>query len=90
VGTPLRFTLALLIGAGALAFLVACFRAIRRSRRLQRQYRMADSEARAALDARMLVEPELAAYMVAVPLWQVVVGLMTVAALVVAKAMGIV
>jgi hypothetical protein len=51
---------------------------------------MADSEARAALDARMLVEPELAAYMVAVPLWQVVVGLMTVAALVVAKAMGIV
>jgi hypothetical protein len=51
---------------------------------------MADPEARAALDARVLVEPELAAYMLAVPLWQVVLGLMMVAASVVAKVMGLI
>lgn len=88
MGTPLRFAIALLVGAGALAFLVACARAILRSRRLQRQYRIADPEARAALDARVLVEPELAEYMLPVPRWQVALGLMLVAALVVAKFMG--
>ncbi len=90
MGTPLIFAIALLIGAGALAFLVACARAVLRSRRLQRQYRMADSEARAALDARVLVEPELAAYMRPLPLWEVALGLMLVAALVAAKIMGLI
>jgi hypothetical protein len=87
---PLRFAIALLVSAGALAFLVACARAVLRSRRLQRLYRMADAEARAALDARVLVEPELGAYMLPVPLWQVVLGLMMVAALVVARVMGVI
>jgi hypothetical protein len=90
MGTPLRSAVALLLGAGALAFLVACGRAVLRSRLLQRQYRLADADARAALDARMLVEPELATYMVAVPLWQVVLGLMMVAASVAAKFMGVI
>lgn len=88
VDTPLRFAIALLVGAGALAFLVACGRAVLRSRRLQRQYQMADLEARAALDARVLVEPELGAYMLPLPRWQVAIGFMTVAALVVAKIMS--
>jgi hypothetical protein len=90
VDTPLRFAIALLIGAGALAFLVACGRAVLRSRRLQRQYQMADLETRAALDARVLVEPELGAYMLPVPWRQVVLGLMMVAALVAAKFMGVI
>ncbi len=90
LSTPLRFALAMLVGAGALAFLVACTRAVLRSRRLRRQYRMADSAARAALDARVLVEPELGAYMLPVPRWQVALGLMLVAALVVAKFMGVI
>jgi hypothetical protein len=91
MGTPLRSAVALLLGSGALAFLVACGRAVLRSKLLQRQYRMADPEARAVLDARMLVvEPELATYMVAVPLWQVVLGLMMVAASVAAKFMGVI
>jgi hypothetical protein len=90
MATPLRFAIALLVGAGALAFLVACGRALLRSRRLQRQYRMADPEARAVLDARVLVEPELGAYMLPVPRWQVALGLMLVAALVVAKVMGLI
>jgi hypothetical protein len=87
---PLRFAIALLLGTGALTFLVACARAVLRSKRLRRQYRMADSEARAALDARVLMEPELATYMLAVPLWQVVLGLTLVAALVAAKFMGLI
>jgi hypothetical protein len=51
---------------------------------------MADAEARAALDARVLVEPELGAYMLPVRRWQAAVGLMLVAALVVAKVMGLI
>jgi hypothetical protein len=90
VSTPLRFSIALLLGAAALAFLLACARAVLRSRRLQREYRMADAEARAALDARVLVEPELGAYMLPVRRWQAAVGLMLVAALVVAKVMGLI
>lgn len=90
VSTLFRFAIALLVGAGVLAFLVACARAVLRSRRLQRQYRMADSEARAALDARVLVEPELAHYMLAVPRWQVALGLVLVAALVAAKFVGVI
>jgi hypothetical protein len=88
--TPLRFAISLLVGAGALTFLVACARAVLRSRRLQRQYRLADPGARAALDARVLVEPELAEYMRPVPVWQVALGLMLVAALIVAKFMGVI
>jgi hypothetical protein len=90
MGTPLRFAIALLVGAGTLAFLVACARAVLRSRRLQRQYRVADPEERAALDARVLAKPELRAYMLPVPRWQVALGLMMVAALVVAKVMGLI
>jgi hypothetical protein len=88
--TSFRFAIALLVGVGALAFLVACGRAVLCSRRLQHQYRLAGPEARAALGARVLVEPELATYMLAVPLWQVVLGLMMVAASVVAKVMGLI
>jgi hypothetical protein len=90
VHTPIRFAIALLVGAGALAFLVACGRAVLRSRRLQCQYCVADAEARAALDARVLVEPELGAYMLPVPWRQVMLGLMMVAALVAAKVMGVI
>jgi hypothetical protein len=88
--TPLRFAISLLIGTGALAFLVACARAMLRSRRLQRQYRMADPAARAALAARALAEPELGAYMLPLPRWQVALGLLLVAALVAAKVIGLV
>jgi hypothetical protein len=88
MGAPLRFAIALCVGAGALAFLVGCVGAILRSRRLQHQYRCADPEARAALDARVLVEPELGVYMLPLPRWQVALGLMLVAALAVAKFMG--
>jgi hypothetical protein len=90
VSTTLRFAIALLVSVGALAFLVACARAVVRSRRLQRQYRVADSESRAALDARVLVEPELAEYMLPVPLLPLALGLMLVAALIVAKVMGLI
>jgi hypothetical protein len=90
VGAFLRFAIALSLGAIAFAFLVAFARAVLRSRRLQRQYRMAAPEARAALDARVLVEPELGAYMLPLPRWQVALGLMLVAALVVAKVMGLI
>jgi hypothetical protein len=90
MNTPLRFIIALLIGVGALAFLVACTRAILHSRRLQRQYRIADPKTRATLDARLLVEPELAQYMLPVPMWQVVLGLLLVAALVAAKFIGVI
>jgi hypothetical protein len=51
---------------------------------------MADPEAQAALDARVLVEPELGAYVLPVPRSQVALGLMTVATLVVAKVMGLI
>jgi hypothetical protein len=51
---------------------------------------MADPEERAALDARVLVEPELGAYMLSVPRWQVALGLMLTAALVVAKIIGLI
>jgi hypothetical protein len=90
MGTPLRFAIALLLGAIVLAFLVACGRAVLRSRRHQRQYRVVDAEARAALDARVLAEPELAQYMLPLPGWQVASGLMTVAALIAAKFMGVI
>jgi NADH:ubiquinone oxidoreductase subunit 6 (subunit J) len=87
---PLRFTIPLLLGAIAFAILVACVRAVLRSRRLQRQYRLADPKARAALDARVLGEPELAEYMLPVPLWQVALGLTLVAALIFAKFTGMI
>jgi hypothetical protein len=87
---PLRFTIPLLLGAIAFAILVACGHAVLRSRRLQRQYRLADPKARAALDARVLVEPELAEYMLPVPLWQVALWLTLVAALIFAKFTGVI
>jgi hypothetical protein len=90
VDTPIGFAIALLVGAGVLAFLVACGRAVLRSRRLQRQYRLADADERAALDARVLVEPELAEYMLPVPLLPVALGLMSVAVLIAAKFMGVI
>jgi hypothetical protein len=90
MGTPLRSAVALLLGAGAFAFLAACARAVLHSRRLQRQYRLADTDERAALDARVLVEPELAEYMLIVPLLPVALGLMLVAALIVAKFMDLI
>lgn len=90
MGTPFRFAIAFLVGAVVLAFLVACVMAILRSRRLQRQYRIADPAARAALDARATLEPELAEYMLPLPMGHVALCLILVAALVVAKFLGVI
>jgi heme/copper-type cytochrome/quinol oxidase subunit 2 len=70
------------------AFLVACLSAVRKSRALQARYAAASREERVALEARAQLEPELAAYMYALPGWQVVVTLVLVATIMWAKFTG--
>jgi hypothetical protein len=81
----------LLIVASAIAlawFIVACLRAVSRSRRLQAELRGASPEERRLLEARMEAESEIGAYMFPVPAREYVPGLLGVAGLVVAKALG--
>ena len=70
------------------AFLLACARAVRKSRKLTTQYLEATPEERTRLDGRALVEPELAEYMLPVPVWQVIPGFVSIALLIWAKFNG--
>jgi hypothetical protein len=70
------------------AFLLACARAVRKSRKLQKLYLEATPEDRARLDARALTEPELAEYMLPVPAWQIVLLFVLIAFLIWAKFNG--
>ena len=79
------------ISASAIAlawFLLACVRAVSRSRRLQAQLRGASPEERRQIEARMETERELAAYAVPLRASEYVPGLCGVAGLVAAKALG--
>lgn len=88
MSTPWRFLAGFMVAAVVIAFGVAWVRAMARSRRLQRAYRSASPAERAVLDARALVEPELAAYMIPLKPWQVVLSFLMVGALVVLKFTG--
>jgi hypothetical protein len=69
-------------------FGAACFRAVRKSRRLASQYGAASPEQRALLEARMASEKELEAYMLPLPRWEVAFGLGFVALMVISAATG--
>jgi hypothetical protein len=74
---------------GFLAFwCVVWFRAVRKTRRLQTQYRNASPEDRAALERRMETERGLAEYMQPLPWWEVVSVLAIIVLFVILKAVG--
>jgi len=78
-----KIAVAAVMGVALAWFVIACIRAVRKSRRLMTQYRSASAEERAVLDARIQSENELGAYMLPLPLLQVVSAFVLVALMVV-------